>query len=101
MDSHSTTNGQKTVEYGTFYDTWQIIASLQLDYTRNVIRNEVSLLKIKNILHLGNSYYQSVKNVLYLHQNLKTYVVKIYKVVSYFLLYKDMILLSHHGKAVN
>jgi hypothetical protein len=101
MDSHSTTNGQKTVEYGTFYDTWQITASLQLDYPRNVTRNEVSLLKIKCVLQLENSYYQSVKNVLYLHQNQKTYVVKIHKFVSYFLLYKDEILLSHHGKTVD
>jgi hypothetical protein len=44
MDSHCTTNGQKTVEYSTFYDILQIITSLQLDYPRNVIRNEVSLL---------------------------------------------------------
>jgi len=101
MDSHSTTNGHKTVEYGTFYDTWQIIASLQLNYPRNVIRNEVSSLKIKSVLHLGNSYYQSVQNVLYLHHNLKTHVVKIHKVVSYFLLYKNLMLLSHHGKAVD
>jgi len=86
MDSHSATNGLKAVEYGTFYDTWQIIASLQLNYPRNVIRNEVSLLKIKSLLHLGNSYYQSVQNVLYLHHNLKTHIVKIYKVFSYFLL---------------
>ena len=64
MDSQSTTNGHETVEYGTFYDKWQIIASLQLDYQRNVIWNELSLFKIAIILHLGNSYYQSVQNVL-------------------------------------
>jgi hypothetical protein len=72
MEYIFTANGHKTVECSTFYDIWKLLCFFQLGYPRNIIKNEVSLMEIKSILNLGNSYFQSVKNVSYLHQNLKT-----------------------------